>query len=393
MQNSFILKNTQTKMDKIKKIFLIQIPLSICNFRCHYCYLSHHDSKYEGYQPKTRVTPEEFGKCFAMERIGGPAFANFCANGETLLTTDIEKYVKAYVEQGHYAEVVTNLIPTKVLAKFLAFDKAILKRIEFKCSFHYLELKKRNLLEVFASNVKKIWDAGCSANIEITPSDELIPYIDELKEFSMKHFGALPHVTVARDEKTAEMINLTHLSKDEYKAAWAQFDSEFWRFKYSIFGKPQKSFCYAGQWGYTMNFETGDLRQCYVGKVIGNLYDDPSSPLPMNPIGHCLEPHCHNGHALMSLGYIPCAYSALYGNMRDRVTQDGSHWLKPEILNFFNTKLEESNEQISKSQQMVVRVKSIPMQLKLRSSQMLKSVLPKSAVNSLRKIYHKINEK
>ena len=33
------------------------------------------------------------------------------------------------------------------------------------------------MLEQFALNVQKIWDAGASANIEITPSDELIPYI------------------------------------------------------------------------------------------------------------------------------------------------------------------------------------------------------------------------
>ncbi|MDE6536360.1 MAG: radical SAM protein [Muribaculaceae bacterium] len=337
-------------MDKIKKLFLIQIPLSICNFRCHYCYIATHEEKYQGYQPKMKISPEEFGKAFDIKRIGGPAFANFCADGETLLTTDIDKYVRAYVEQGHYAEVVSNLTPTRILDKFLEWPKELLKRLEFKCSFHYLELKKRNLLNVFANNVKKIWEAGASANIEITPSDELIPYIEELKEFSMTHFGALPHVTVARDESTWKMKNLTGLSKDEYEKIWSQFDSSFWKFKYSVFSKRQKNFCYAGDWGYTLNYETGELRQCYVGKVVGNMYDPIDAPLPKCPIGRCLEAHCHNAHALMSLGFIPEEYLARYGDLRNRVTSDGRQWLQPEILSFFNSKLEESNTQLSPSE-------------------------------------------
>ena len=74
---------------------------------------------------------------------------------------------------------MTNLSYTPNLEKFLSWDKELLKHLEFKCSFNYLELKKKGLLDVFADNVNKIWAAGASANIEITPSDELIPFIDE----------------------------------------------------------------------------------------------------------------------------------------------------------------------------------------------------------------------
>lgn len=110
---------------------------------------------------------------------------NFCADGETLLTKDIDLYIKALVQEGHYAEIVTNLSVNKMLEKILTWDKELLSRVEFKCSFHYLELKKKGLLQRFADNVKKIWENGASANIEVTPTDELIPYIDELKTFSM----------------------------------------------------------------------------------------------------------------------------------------------------------------------------------------------------------------
>ncbi len=142
-------------MDKIKKIILVGIPMSICNFRCHYCYLSHKDKSFQGVQPKMKYSPEQVAKALSPERIGGLAYINFCAEGETLLTKDIDLYVKPLLEQGHYVEFVTNLTVTPVLEKFLSWDREILKRLEFKCSFHYLELKKKNLLNTFAENVKK----------------------------------------------------------------------------------------------------------------------------------------------------------------------------------------------------------------------------------------------
>lgn len=219
--------------------------MSICNLRCHYCYLSQRPVHFQGIQPEMKYSPEEVGYALRKERIGGLAYTNFCADGETFLLKDIDKYVKAVVEQGHYAEVVTNLTVTPVLDKFLAWPNELLKRVEFKCSFHYLELKAKNKLELFAENVNKIWTAGGSANIEITPSDELIPYIDEVMEFAMKRFGALPHLSIARDDRTKEIDYLTNLPLSQYDAAWGRFNSDFWKFKKTIFGVRQVNMCYA----------------------------------------------------------------------------------------------------------------------------------------------------
>ena len=262
------------------------------------------------------------------------------------MTKDLDLYVKRFCEQGHFAEVVTNLSVTKALERFLEWDKELLKHLEFKCSFHYLWLKEHGLLETFAENVNKIWAAGASANIEITPSDELVPYIDEVKDFSMEHFGALPHITIARDDRTKNIEYLTHLSMEEYDAAWSQFDSDFWRFKKSIFGVKQKGFCYAGALSYYIDMATGNARQCYCGKNFFNFYNEVSGeypPPPINPLGKCPIAHCYNGHALLTLGLIPHKYSTCYGDMRNRVKADGTQWLQPELLAFFNTKLEQSN--------------------------------------------------
>lgn len=334
-------------MDKIKKIILFRIPMSICNLRCHYCYLSQRPVHFEGIQPEMKYAPEQVGYALRAERIGGKAYINLCADGETLLVKDIDKYVKALTEQGHYVKFVTNLTVTPVLLKILSLPKSLLSQIEFKCSFHYLELKAKGKLELFADNVNKIWEAGASANIEVTPSDELVPYIPELKEFSLNNFGALPHLTIARDDRTNGIDYLTSLPMVEYDKIWGEFDSDFWKFKKTIFGKKQKDFCYAGQWGMYVDLTTGEAKQCYCGKYLGNVFENPDTPLPEEPIGKCPIAHCYNGHMLLTLGYIPNANMVYYGDIRDRVRPDGFHWLNPRVKEFFNSKLESSNNKLS----------------------------------------------
>ncbi len=45
--------------NKVKKIIFFRIPLSICNFRCHYCYLAQRDEHYQGVQPVMKYSPEQ----------------------------------------------------------------------------------------------------------------------------------------------------------------------------------------------------------------------------------------------------------------------------------------------------------------------------------------------
>jgi len=345
-------------MKGIKRIFLFAIPVSICNFRCHYCYLAQRDESFQGIHPEMEYSPDEFKKAMDPERIGGLAYANFCADGETFLVKNIDQYVKAFVEQGHYAEVVTNLSVTKVLDKFLSWEKNLLKHVEFKCSFHYLELKKKGLLEEFAENVKRIWAAGASANIEITPSDELVPYIDEVMAFSLKHFGALPHLTIARDDRTSGIEYLTNMDMEEYDRVWSQFDSDFWAFKKTIFGVKQNEFCYAGAWSLYVNLCTGNASACYCGENLGNIFEDPTSPLPEKPIGKCPLAHCYNGHALLTIGLIPGATNIRYGDIRNRNRLDGGQWLHPELRDFFNTQLIETNRQFSRVERKAIQLAS-----------------------------------
>lgn len=340
----------------MKKVFLFTIPMSICNFRCSYCFLAQRPVHYEGIMPEYKYSPEEFAKAMSIKRVGGPAYGNFTASGETLLMKDLSKYINAFVEQGHYAEVVTNLTVTNVIDDILSWEKELLKRVEFKCSFHYLELKKKGLLDRFADNVHKIWSAGASANIEITPSDELIPYIDEVKAFCMKNFYALPHLTIARDDRTREIDYLTELDMEEYDRTWRQFDSDFWKFKKSIFKVKQTGFCYAGAWSYYVDLTTGEARQCYCGKGLGNIFENPDKELPEKPIGRCRLSHCYNGHSLLTLGLIPNLTDVHYGDIRNRKMVNGEMWLKKDLLSFFNERLFETNEQLSRNRERIIFV-------------------------------------
>ena len=326
------------------KLIMLHVPTSICNLRCHYCYLGQRKEAYQGLQAPMEYTPEQVARALSVERMGGVCFINSCASGETLLTKDIDLYYKALVKEGHYLEIVTNLTITPMIDKILSWDSTLLRRVEFKCSFHYLELKRNKLLDVFAGNVKRIWAAGASANIEITPSDELIPYIDDVKAFSMEYFGALPHLTIARDDRTKNIVKLTGLSDEEYRETWEQFGSDFWQYKMEIFGKKQRGFCYAGLWSLYVNIANGNASACYY-KPLGNIFKDPAQPIPFKPIGHCPIAHCYNGHAYMTFGLIPDATEIGYGDIRNRVKEDGTEWLQPELRDFFNSKLKDSNEQ------------------------------------------------
>lgn len=54
---------------------------------------------------------------------------------------------------------------------------------------------------------------------------------------------------------------------------------------------------------------------------------------------------------MLIVGCIPGANDVYYGDIRNRTRKDGGQWLQPGLLSFFNTKLEESNELITPSQQ------------------------------------------
>jgi organic radical activating enzyme len=344
-------------MDKIKRLINIHIPVTTCTLRCNYCYITHH-RLFGGAIPKFKFTPEEVRKALSKERLGGTCLIAFCAGGETLLPDTIVSYFKALLEEGHYLFIVTNGTVTKRFDEMATFPPELLKKVFFKFSYHYREFKEKKLLDKFFSNVKKIHKAGASFTLELTPSDEDIPLIDEIKETAIKNVGAVCHVTVARDERVSgELPVLTDMNREDYKKTWSIFNSSFFDYKMSIFGEKRKEFCYAGAWTAYVNFVTGDMTQCYCSHYTQNIFKNISKPIRFLPIGNnCTLKHCYNGHSFLSFGAIPELKAPTQTELRNKICTDGSEWLYPEMKSFMESKLYETNKEYSKLQKLRTNV-------------------------------------
>lgn len=327
-------------MDKIKRFITCNVPVAACNFRCSYCYLPQKGRAYTGKKANLPHSVEFIAKCFSKERLGGACHLNFCAPGETLLYSEIVPLVKALAAEGHFCSIITNGILSKRFDEIVSFCTDDEKsRLFIKFSFHWMQLKEKNLFETFVANVNKMKNAGVSFTVEITPHDELVPYIDEIKEFSIKNFGALPHITVARNEGKKEIALLTKYSREEYRKIWSQFDSTLFDFKFAVFGVRRNEFCRAGELTLNLDLGSGDYCQCFCGAFLGNIYD-LSKPVNFRPIGRCRLPHCFNAHGYISLGAIQKLDDGIkiptYAEERDRLCADGSHWLQPVYREFLS---------------------------------------------------------
>lgn len=345
-------------MNKIKRFIDCYLPVTTCNFRCHYCYITQ-QKKFNDKLPDFKYSPEQIGRSLSQERMGGICCFNICGGGETLLPPETVEIIKKILEEGHYVMVVTNGSMTNRFKKIAKFPKDLLKRLLFKFSFHYLELKRMNLLDKFFNNVTMMKNAGCSFSIEITPNDELIEHIEDIKKVCKEKVFALPHITVARNSTKKELPILTNLSKKEYIKTWSQFNSDLFDFKISVFNKKRKEFCYAGDWTAYLHLGTGGLQQCYKGKFIQNIFDNPTSPISWCAIGcNCQESHCYNAHAWLCFGAIPEFDAPCYVNMRDRICDNGEHWVTSDYKKFLSSKLKESNDEYTSSKKSIINKKN-----------------------------------
>ena len=343
--------------DRLKKYFDVYVPVTTCNLRCSYCYIT-----------QLRITSAELKplpyslslirKALSRERLGGTCLLNLCGAGETLLAPYIVELTRELLEEGHYVMLVTNGLPTKRIRELTEdIPVELQKHLILKISFHFMELRSKGLLDKYFANIHLIERSGISFTVELTPSDDEIPYIGEIKELCIKNLGALCHITVARDEGKPGIPILSALSREEYIKVWGQFDSPLFDFKMQIFGEPRKEFCHNGLWGGCIILETGSISQCYRLKPTG-IFDNTSAPIDFCPIGKCKKAHCYNGHSWLALGMIPELITPTYLEMRDRVTLDGRHWVGEEMRQFLSQKLAENNEQLTTRDKRQIRIKN-----------------------------------
>lgn len=319
----------------MKKYIGVDVPAYGCNFNCSYCYIGDKCS-YEAAFPKLIHSPKYIRYRLRKENIGGAALIGLCAGGETLLADKVTDICVELLKEGHYLIIVTNGTATKVIKDIIENAKEYASHIIFKVSFHYLELKRKDLLKHFSENIKMINESNASYTLELMPHDELIEFIPEILSFSKEKFGAYPQLTVGRNEQNNREL-LTKLSKEEYIWTWSVFRSEMFDLKMKFYMMHGTN-CNAGKQSFFVDLNSGGMNRCLFAEYMGDFYDENVS-LEFERVGDsCPLDYCYNCHAYVTIGVMPDIIAPTYLEIRDRVRDDGSHWIKEEMREFLNGK-------------------------------------------------------
>lgn len=359
----------------MKRFIDIHIPVTQCNLFCHYCYVARGNQR-NAQATKFLYSPQHIGKALSQERLGGVCHFNMCGLGETLIPEVVIDITREILEHGHYVMIVTNGTLTNRFEKFAEFPQDLKKRLGFKFSFHYLELKKRGMLETFYKNAEKVKSMGCSISIELTANDELEPYIEEVKKECMEHFGALCHITIPRDiAKSGFQLQSEHNIGEFYKI-WSTFDSPMLDFKYSVWGQKRTEYCYAGAWSGLLNIGNGNFQACYGSHITQNIFENLEKPIDFVAVGHgCTLPHCYNSHSFLALGNIVEIDTCRYNRERNRINVNNNQtWLTPEMDAFLSQRLSESNQVFSEKEKAINSLKKAKYDIKYYSNKIEKKL-------------------
>ncbi len=326
-----------------KRFLECLLPITECNLRCEYCYVIQKNLR--GAKWPTLYSVEQITQALTKERLGGICWISICGAGETFLSQDTVPLVTNLLKNGHYVNVTTNGTITPRIKELCALPLELRERLHLAFSLHYVELKNKNLLQVFVDNIKRVKAAGCSFLVQINLYDGYVPYWDEIKEFSMREFGAPPQVALTRAEGDGEYKIHFSGTMDEYVQIGKKFESPLFDFTVKNFNILRKEFCYAGDWSGTLNLGTGILTSCYGDGISQNIFEDVSRPIEFCAMGkNCKNTFCFNSSHFLSLGVIPSLTTPTYASLRNR---EIAGWYNPKMQAFLSNKLCQSNRRYS----------------------------------------------
>ena len=322
----------------MKKYIGIDIPAYGCNLGCTYCYLEDKTIG-RGSFPPLKSSVDYIRYRLNKESIGRSALIGLCGSGETMLADQFEELCIALLKEGHYLIIVTNGLCTDKIEKLIKNAGEYARHLIFKMSFHYLELKNKNLLRKYANSIQIIDGSEASYTVELMPHDEIINEIPKIMEYSMEVFGALPQLTIGRNEHDERKL-LTNLPIDKYVEVWGVFDSEMFNLKIKYYMMHGMN-CNAGRDSFFIDLSTGNIRRCLFAENKGDFYDDCLS-LDFDRVGDtCPLNYCFNCHAYVTIGLLPDFESPTLAQIRDRKKIDGKHWLKDDARRFMNSRIQE----------------------------------------------------
>lgn len=331
---------------KIKRFIECLLPVTACNLRCSYCYVIQRQ-KDSGKMPTMKYSIQQISQALTQDRLGGICYFSICGAGETLLPEVTIDIVSELLKNGHLVNITTNGTLTQRFREIIEkIEKDEYERLHFSFSLHYLELLRLNKLETFVENVKIVKEAGCSFLIQFNLCDEYVPYLEEIRDFCIKNFGAMPQVAATRKENDLyKNVDLhTELSKDEYIKLGKQFESPLFEFTMQNFNVPRKEFCFAGDWAFVLDLSTGKMKHCYASSKGYDIFAKPNKAIPFCAVGkHCKSLFCMNSSHFMAMGVIPDINTPSYAQLRDRITDSGGHWFSDYMEKALSGKLENNN--------------------------------------------------
>ena len=308
--------------------------------------------------PKFLYSIEHIKQALTTERLGGICYFSICGAGETLLPKETLQITKALLENGHYVNITNNGTITNRLQEIATWPSDLLDRLQLAFSFHYLELKKHNKIDLFFNNVRMVRSAGASILVQLNLYDGYNDFCEDIKQICIDQIGAPPQLAATRDESTPKFKFHTKNSDEDYYQQGKIFHSPLWEFTMRNFNfKHSKEFCYAGEWSGTLNLSTGEMSGCYGQGIKQNIFEDLSKPIRFRAIGKgCCNKFCMNSSHFLSLGCIPTYESPTYLALRNR---DEANWYSATMKRFLNEKLGEINKPYSLKQKFISNISSI----------------------------------
>ncbi len=346
-------------MKYIKRFFECLVPITQCNLKCEYCYVIQ-ENRRELRQAEFRYGTEVIKQALKQERLGGACYFSICGAGETLMQQGLDEIIKVILENGHYINITTNGTYTRGIDCLLAkLSSEQISRMHISFSFHYIELVRKNLLDVFFNNIAKVKKAGASFILQLNLYDGYIDSLDEIMRLSIQKVGALPQIALTRIEPDMEVSKNTgihsKLSYSDYRKEGDKFDSPLFKFTCDNFMVKRKEFCYAGDWAGALNLATGILKPCYMSPIEQNIFEDASKPIHFHAIGkNCPSPYCSNSSHFLSLGVIPELNAPTYAALRERRE---AGWYNSTMREVLNKKLSYTNKMYSKQEQRIVTIR------------------------------------
>lgn len=327
---------------KLKRVIFLQIPTNFCNMRCEYCYLIQKDDVLR-YGERTRYPhrPEFLAAAMSRKRLGGMAYIDITTTGETLLYGDVVELTRLFLIEGHVVSITTNGTVSKVIDRLLELPDDLKERLFIRCSFHYLELKRLNMLDEFFENVRKIRNSAASVTVMMVASDVYLPYKEEIKSWFMSRLGALPQLDFVRESTKEDYTLDSDKNLDNYIKVWDDFQSKKFEHRKYYFGRHIHEFCHAGNKCFLLNIFTGEVSPCPQMPAFTNAFTDISKEIELKSVGQkCPCEWCIYSIMWANFGAIDTPWHGQgYAETLNRIDAEGNSWIKPKLYSVLNMEI------------------------------------------------------